>query len=201
MANEAQRATNIVSGDSPPPQGGKWISRSEAEGIIDRTLSGIEGFSGIYARNRGTFTALTLNMAYSLARSLDPGGRLSDHDVLYATKMIGASNGNPKTLIRILAEQMAPNYRINRSLGAGHLGQQGEFMKSYLADQEAAYESFYENVRTYPGIPKEEIAQIFFPGKLRLTDDPPPGPDDSDDSDSDLVDGAGVLSKHGITFK
>lgn len=58
------------------------------------------------ARARGVTEAMVLNLAYSLARALDPGGRLSDKDLELALDMIGGQNADPSQLARIALEQI-----------------------------------------------------------------------------------------------
>lgn len=81
------------------------VNMSKVQGV----LNGIEWYTDMDAEDRAAVEALTLNMAYVLARSLDPSGRLSDADVMFAGRMMAASNGDPRTLARAMTEQVVSN--------------------------------------------------------------------------------------------
>jgi hypothetical protein len=77
----------------------------------------------------GIARGLILNMAYTLAKTLDPGGRLSDQDVEMAISML-AGTGNPgelKELLRFRFEAAAEAAKTHktRALGGGLNGQIG----------------------------------------------------------------------------
>lgn len=55
---------------------------------------------------KAAMESLALNMAYTLARSLDDTGRLSDADVMFAARMLGSTNGNPKSMVRAMTENV-----------------------------------------------------------------------------------------------
>jgi hypothetical protein len=61
------------------------------------------------ARARGVTDAMVLNLAYSLARAMDPGGRLSDKDLELALDMIGGRNADPSQFARIALESTELN--------------------------------------------------------------------------------------------
>lgn len=64
-----------------------------------------------------TFNSLTRNLAYAVARSNDPSGRLSDFDVEISMGIIGAALTNPEALGRTLETALFPGVRnIRRQL-------------------------------------------------------------------------------------
>jgi len=76
-------------------------------GRYDAELQKVNKFGGISeaARNRGVTDALVLDLAYTMARAKDPGGRLSDKDVEAALKMLGGDQVDPAILARTFLEQ------------------------------------------------------------------------------------------------
>ena len=76
---------------------------------IDTALSSFQWYTQLDAQDQAAMKGMTLNMAYVLARSLDPSGRLSDADVMFATRMIGASQGDPRVLMNVMARQVVGN--------------------------------------------------------------------------------------------
>jgi len=92
---------------------------------------------------------LVLNMAYTLAKSLDPGGRLSDQDVEMAIQMI-TGNGDPDALKVLLRERFedaafkAKQHRT-RALSGGLNGQIGlEKWQSFEAEEEKFFDLLEE---------------------------------------------------------
>lgn len=83
---------------------------------IDTAMQQFQWYTELDARDKGAMAGMTLNMAYVLARSLDPSGRLSDADVMFAARMIGASQGDPRVLMRVMAENVIGN--ANKVLAA-----------------------------------------------------------------------------------
>lgn len=95
--------------------------------VFERTgfLEEVEDLGVDSAISRG----LVLNMAYGLAKTLDPGGRLSDQDVEMAIQMLVGS-GDPnalKKLIRARFEEAAFNAEAHRTrvMGGGLNGRIG----------------------------------------------------------------------------
>jgi hypothetical protein len=80
------------------------MNETKAREIIDRTLG--ENFQ-VDGMDREEIQALTLNLAYAMARQLDPSGRLSDADVMFAGRMLGRFLKNPKAMSRVLTSQLA----------------------------------------------------------------------------------------------
>jgi len=76
---------------------------------IKSALTTAEFYINADAQDQQAIAGLGLNMAYVLARSLDPSGRLSDADVAFAAQMIASSNGDPKILARVMTEQVVSN--------------------------------------------------------------------------------------------
>lgn len=76
---------------------------------IRAALGTVEWFVNMDSQDQQAIQGLGLNMAYVLARSLDPSGRLSDADVAFAAQMIASSNGDPKILARVMTEQVVAN--------------------------------------------------------------------------------------------
>lgn len=73
---------------------------------IGKSLEGFKWYTQLDAEDQINIKSLTLNMAYVLARSLDPSGRLSDADVMFASRMIGASQGDPRVMVKALTDQI-----------------------------------------------------------------------------------------------
>lgn len=60
-----------------------------------------------YGVQTGAMQARVLAMAYSLAKTLDQGGRLSNQDVDMAIDMIAGPNGSPETIYNLLKERIS----------------------------------------------------------------------------------------------
>lgn len=80
-------------------------------GGYEKDLASIRSRIAPEARARGVTDAMVLNLAYSLARALDPGGRLSDKDLELALDMIGGRNADPSVFARIALESAEQNTR------------------------------------------------------------------------------------------
>jgi hypothetical protein len=76
---------------------------------IKSALTTADWYLQMDAEDQQAIAGLGLNMAYVLARSLDPSGRLSDADVAFAAQMIASSNGDPTILARVMTEQVVSN--------------------------------------------------------------------------------------------
>ena len=82
------------------------LNENYNSGAIETALKGFKWYTELDGSDQAAMKGLTLNMAYVLARSLDPSGRLSDADVMFAARMIGASQGDPKVLMRVMTDQI-----------------------------------------------------------------------------------------------
>lgn len=82
------------------------MNETKAREIIGRVLG--ENFE-VDGMDREEIESMGLNLAYSLAKQLDPGGRLSDADVMFAGRMIGKFLKNPKGMARVLTSQLSRN--------------------------------------------------------------------------------------------
>lgn len=196
MANEARAGIRVIDANRAPAPSvngkqGTWLGEPGTDGRgaamqrIDEILSSVEGFGEEYARNKEAYMALTLNMAYSLARSLDPSGRLSDADVQFAAQMIARSRGNPRTITRVLAETLVGSAEMARMHKKAYRAEGvnpgvSEFIGPAMNAHDEIYEKFKNNVLSFPGLPAEEMYPIFGmePPGINSTPSyvPPPAP-------------------------
>ena len=172
LSNELRQGIRILKeGQAPLPsvngvQGTEWLTPQQAKDKIDGILASAEGFGEVHARNKESYNALTLNMAYALARSLDPSGRLSDADVQFAAQMIARARGNPRTITRVLAETLVPTYNQARSFTEGYNAPGinpgiREWLAPTAQRHQEAYDKFKGLALALPGLPKEEMYPIF----------------------------------------
>lgn len=82
--------------------GGKTVSE---ESLMDASLYAkeIESSFGVAGAKNAALRSNIIDLAYTLARAKDPGGRLSDKDVKFQIERI-ASHGDPKQLSAVLDE-------------------------------------------------------------------------------------------------
>ena len=79
---------------------GKEVSESALRDPKIYQFPKVQGQAQLSARVRGNF----IDLAYSMARAKDPGGRLSDRDVQVQLDSIGADLGDPKVVKAALQE-------------------------------------------------------------------------------------------------
>lgn len=171
------------------------ISDNSALHKIDAVLSGIEDFSQEYASDKTFWQALTLNMAYTLARSLDPSGRLSDFDVEFAGRMIAKTKGQPAVLARVMTEQFERTYQDNAGLGnkMRELSRRSpgqNYIVNFADDMDEARAEYYRTLRRGGWISEDELNAIINPGQSRKPVTPTTlnetlEEDDDDDDDFD----------------
>lgn len=119
------------------------------------------------ARARGVTDALILDLAYSMARMRDPGGRLSDKDVELAISMIGGRNASPDVVYRTLLEQTALSVRDHRDsmkqlFAAEGFADTGQGRQLGIArDQlDAEYDRLLNRAGVF--LPENEISDILY---------------------------------------
>lgn len=136
-------------------------------GGYDKDLQKVRNRIAPEARARGVTDAMVLNLAYSLARALDPGGRLSDKDLELALDMIGGQNSDPSILARIALEQielqtqkLTDSFDALNTEPAFREGGQGRILTKKQEQLLAKRGQLRERVR--PFISKEEFDNIVF---------------------------------------
>lgn len=97
---------------------------------------------------------LVIGLAYSLAKTNDPGGRLSDNDLKMAVQMVGGDNPNPAAILANLNDNMTKSFnsligRIETSgdAVAKELGPRLELLKKNKAAYDARMSKYAQGAR------------------------------------------------------
>lgn len=86
-------------------EGQAAVARQDAERVesrVDEIWANVSGEGRISSEAR----AQVLGLAYQLAKTLDPGGRLSDQDVEMAARML-IGNGDPEVIVSLMKKRIA----------------------------------------------------------------------------------------------
>lgn len=140
-------ATSDVQIEEDIAMADRVISRPEGQyqtewGVLDRQKGGAAALEDISA-DSSTARGLVLNLAYTLAKTLDPGGRLSDQDVEMAIQML-SGNGDPTVLRTLLRKRFdaAINSVETHRLRADTGGLEGEIGRDKFRRLDAQKEKF-----------------------------------------------------------
>jgi len=92
---------------------------------------------------------LTINLAYSIARSLEPGGRLSDADVANAVKMIGALNSDPNAVASVFKDLLEVSV--------------DETVRDLELTQDSRFDGYIESIQASRAKVDERLENFFTP--------------------------------------
>lgn len=164
LADAAQEAKTVLRKGSEVTDG---LNDSQAKAKISSALEQAGLFTGPDARDRATMEAIGLNMAYSLARSLDPSGRLSDADVQFAARMLASSRGDPTIIGRVLTEQMSLLNRDTTSMVMSDIGPdragdngQASLIRRHYDSANTEYENYLKKVEQSGLLAPEDYLRI-----------------------------------------
>ena len=107
IQNNVAHAAALAEGSSTPIE---WAQdEAKRQRLLDAGGKLYEGSANKLNIARAQFDSLTMDLAYTLARARDPGGRLSDADVANALRIIGAA-GDPQALTQVLSDVAKRTY-------------------------------------------------------------------------------------------
>ncbi len=118
-------------------EGGKYHE------AFQKALGGLTSNAADHGQVSEYLQAQVKMMAYTLAKTLDPGGRLSDQDVDMAMEMI-IGNGDPEVISQRLEERLADTYEhLTPRLNAARRGEYGTTGEDFVN----LYDSTYKRAR------------------------------------------------------
>lgn len=136
-------------------------------GGFEDDLEKVRGRISPAARARGVTDSMVLNLAYSLARTLDEGGRLSENDVKMAIDMVGGTNADPSVLARISLETAELNtQKITKAFDVLNTAESfrnstdGKVLTAAQRTLEASRDQLRERAKRF--IPQNEFDNIVF---------------------------------------
>lgn len=162
-------ATSDVEIEEDISMADRVIARPEGQyqtewGILDRQKGGAAALEDISA-DSSIARGLVLNLAYTLAKTLDPGGRLSDQDVEMAIQML-SGNGDPTVLKTLLRKRFdaainaVETHRLRADMGL----LEGEIGKDKFRTLDARKEEFNATFKQF-----EEVIEDNALGRRRAT--------------------------------